>query len=73
MIGIDGCLLDVSANIGYYTCYMYPTCSRIFAFEPDRRMRAILEQNVIGLPNRLIYIGMDENRLRSATYICRES
>lgn len=45
-----GCLLDVGANIGYYSIYMIPSCSKIFAFEPDPRMLEGLSRNTINYP-----------------------
>jgi FkbM family methyltransferase len=35
--------LDVGANIGYYSLYMLPKAGKTYAFEPDPRMREMLE------------------------------
>jgi len=34
--------IDVGANIGYYALYMLPKAGKVYAFEPDPRMRAML-------------------------------
>lgn len=43
-----GAFLDVGAHIGYYSLYMLPRVLHVFAFEPDPRVRALLEKNVSG-------------------------
>jgi FkbM family methyltransferase len=43
-----GVFLDVGAHIGYYSLYMLPRVLEVFSFEPDPRVRVLLEQNVGG-------------------------
>lgn len=40
-----GCLLDIGANIGYYSLYMSPRVEQVFAFEPDPRVLDALRRN----------------------------
>ncbi len=47
----DGCLLDVGANIGYYSVYYAPLADRVYAFEPDEKPRRALTRNVVAHPN----------------------
>lgn len=47
----EGSFLDVGAHIGYYSLYMLPRVRAIYAFEPDPRVRALLEKNVSAKPN----------------------
>jgi len=49
-----GALLDVGAHIGYYSLYMMPRVTEIYAFEPDSRMRELLEMNLSGRPNVMV-------------------
>jgi FkbM family methyltransferase len=44
----SGVVLDVGANIGYYSLYMLPRTSAIHAFEPDPRPLAVLRSNLAG-------------------------
>lgn len=46
----EGAFLDVGAHIGYYSLYMLPRARGVYAFEPDPRVRALLENNVNGRP-----------------------
>jgi hypothetical protein len=39
-----GAFLDVGAHIGYYSLYMLPRVETVDAFEPDPRVRALLEK-----------------------------
>lgn len=50
----EGAFLDVGAHIGYYSLYMLPRVRQAFSFEPDPRVRALLEQNVEGRSNILV-------------------
>jgi FkbM family methyltransferase len=46
-----GVFLDVGAHIGYYSLYMLPRVTAVYAFEPDPRVRVFLEKNLSGKPN----------------------
>jgi len=46
-----GAFLDVGAHIGYYSLYMLPRVTAVYAFEPDPRVRVFLEKNLSGKPN----------------------
>ena len=46
-----GAFLDVGAHIGYYSLYMLPHVTAVYAFEPDPRVRVFLEKNLHGKPN----------------------
>ena len=41
-----GAFLDIGAHIGYYRLYMLPRVTDAYAFEPDPRVRQLLEANV---------------------------
>ncbi len=45
-----GVLLDVGAHIGYYSLYMLPGVLKVYSFEPDPRVFALLENNVGAKP-----------------------
>lgn len=47
----DGCVLDVGANIGYYTMLCAPVVRAVYAFEPDPRNWPALERNAARAPN----------------------
>ena len=47
----EGAFLDVGAHIGYYSLYMLPCVRAVYAFEPDPRVRALLEKNVSAKAN----------------------
>jgi FkbM family methyltransferase len=49
-----GALLDVGAHIGYYSLYMLPRVTEVYAFEPDPRVRELLEMNLSGRPNVMV-------------------
>jgi FkbM family methyltransferase len=51
MLHRKGAFLDVGAHIGYYSLYMLPKVTAVFAFEPDPRVRIFLEQNLTGKPS----------------------
>lgn len=42
-----GIVLDVGANIGYYSLYVLPLVSAVHAFEPDPTAYATLQQNLV--------------------------
>jgi FkbM family methyltransferase len=46
-----GAFLDVGAHIGYYSLYVLPRVAVVYAFEPDPRVRVLLEKNVGGKRN----------------------
>jgi FkbM family methyltransferase len=46
-----GVFLDVGAHIGYYTLYVLPRVQEAYCFEPDPRVRPMLEQNIAGKVN----------------------
>ena len=41
-----GVFLDIGAHIGYYSLYMLPRATEVYAFEPDPCVRQLLEANV---------------------------
>ena len=45
-----GIFLDIGAHIGYYSLYMLPRATEVYAFEPDPRVRQLLEANVSHQP-----------------------
>ena len=47
----SGAFLDIGANIGYYSVYMYPKAIKVYSFEPDPRVRIKLQENVAGREN----------------------
>lgn len=40
-----GVFLDIGANIGYYSVYMYSKVKKVYSFEPDPRTCNVLKQN----------------------------
>lgn len=46
-----GAFIDVGAHIGYYSMYMLPRVTEVFCFEPDPRVREMLEMNIAGRRN----------------------
>jgi len=50
-LDLAGIFLDVGADIGYYTLYMYPRVAGVIAFEPDPRNLSWLRTNVKSYPN----------------------
>jgi FkbM family methyltransferase len=44
-----GCFLDIGANIGYYSVYMQPKVTAVYAFEPDPRAREYCRLNLENL------------------------
>jgi FkbM family methyltransferase len=51
LLGGKGAFLDVGAHIGYYSLSMLPRVDSVYAFEPDPRLRALLQKNVSAIPN----------------------
>jgi FkbM family methyltransferase len=51
----SGVVLDVGANIGYYSLYVLPRISGVHAFEPDPRALTVLRANVAGHANAHIH------------------
>jgi FkbM family methyltransferase len=47
----QGCVLDVGANIGYYTLLCAPLVRAVYAFEPDARNWPALERNAARAAN----------------------
>jgi FkbM family methyltransferase len=47
--------MDIGANIGYYSQYMRPGVSAVYAFEPDPRMFALLRDSLAGHANVMIF------------------
>ena len=39
-------VVDVGANIGYYTLLLAKICKKVYAFEPDKRCFEILKKNI---------------------------
>ena len=50
LLGHKGVFLDVGAHIGYYSLYMLSGVLRVYSFEPDPRVFALLENNVGAKP-----------------------
>lgn len=50
-----GVVLDVGANIGYYSLYVLPRVCAVHAFEPDPRALAVLKSNLAGHPNAHVH------------------
>lgn len=46
LLDASGVVLDVGANIGYYSLYMLPRAGAVHAFEPDPRAFTILQSNL---------------------------
>jgi len=42
----SGVVLDIGANVGYYSLYMLPRISAVHAFEPDPRALTVLRSNL---------------------------
>lgn len=62
-----GVFLDVGAHIGYYSLYVLPYVLAVYAFEPDPRVRVLLEKNVDEKPNIEIVpsaVGATQGRAR---------
>jgi FkbM family methyltransferase len=45
-----GAFFDIGSHIGYYALYMLPRITAVYAFEPDPKVRVLLESNVAGKP-----------------------
>lgn len=56
---VKGCTLgyDIGANLGYTTIPISKACQKVFAFEPDKRSRDLLNKNIElnGLSNVLVF------------------
>jgi FkbM family methyltransferase len=46
-----GAVLDIGANIGYYSLYVLPRVFAVYAFEPDARAQKALGRNLRDHPN----------------------
>ena len=46
LLNNQGAFLDIGAHIGYYSLYMLPRATQVYAFEPDPNVRVLLENNV---------------------------
>ncbi len=51
----SGAVLDIGANIGYYSLYVLPRISEVHAFEPDPRALAVLQSNLAGHSNAHVH------------------
>jgi FkbM family methyltransferase len=51
----SGVVLDVGANIGYYSLYVLPRTAGVHAFEPDPRALTVLRTNVAGHANAHVH------------------
>jgi FkbM family methyltransferase len=51
----SGVVLDVGANIGYYSLYMLPRAAVVHAFEPDPRALPVLRLNLAGHSNAHVH------------------
>lgn len=51
LLSRQGALLDVGANIGYYSLYLHPRVKAVYAFEPDPSVRPVLERNLGRYPH----------------------
>lgn len=50
-----GVMLDIGANIGYYTLYMQPKAGHIYAFEPNPKTRSNLTKHLSGFSNTTVF------------------
>jgi FkbM family methyltransferase len=51
----ESVFLDIGANIGYYTAYLYPLVAAVHAFEPDERALPYLRDLARGLPRLTVH------------------
>lgn len=51
---LDWVVLDVGANIGYFTVFFGLHCSKVFAIEPYRENIKLLKKNTVNLPVEII-------------------
>jgi FkbM family methyltransferase len=51
----SGAVLDIGANIGYYSLYVLPRISAVHAFEPDPRALLVLRANLTGHSNAHVH------------------
>ncbi len=51
----SGVVLDVGANIGYYSLYMLPRVAAVHAFEPDPRALPVLQSNLASHSNAHVH------------------
>lgn len=67
LLNREGVFLDVGAHIGYYTLYVLPRVLEAYSFEPNTRVRALLEKNVSGKGNVSVLpwaVGAKQGRAR---------
>lgn len=63
-----GVVLDVGANIGYYSLYTLPRVSAVHSFEPDPRALAVLKSNLAGHPNAHVHSLAVGNRIGKSRF-----
>lgn len=64
----SGVVLDVGANVGYYSLYLLPKVADVHAFEPDPRALVALRANVGGHPNAHVHCMAVSNRRGKARF-----
>ncbi|MHB8303516.1 MAG: FkbM family methyltransferase [Acidobacteriaceae bacterium] len=65
----SGIVLDIGANVGYYSLYVLPRTAGVHAFEPDPRALAALQSNLAGHSNAHVHslaVGSRSGRSRFA-------
>ena len=65
----SGVVLDVGANIGYYSLYMLPKAGAVHAFEPDPRALAVLRLNLAAHSNAHIHSVAVGKRFGKSSFI----
>lgn len=68
-----GVVLDIGANIGYYSLYVLPCVSGVHAFEPDPIARARLRQNLADHAKAQIHDSAVGLRSGRANFIIEEN
>jgi FkbM family methyltransferase len=69
----SGVVLDVGANIGYYSLYTLPRVAAVHAFEPDPRTVAVLRQNLAAYPNAHVHTQALGNHAGTAKFVLEDS
>ena len=65
----SGVVLDVGANIGYYSLYMLPRAGAVHAFEPDPRALPVLRLNLAAHSNAHVHSVAVGNRIGNSSFI----
>ncbi len=65
----SGVVLDVGANIGYYSLYTLPRAGAVHAFEPDPRALPVLRLNLAAHSNAHVHSVAIGNRIGKSSFI----